>query len=291
LTRFRLRFLLQEFDLAGPDVLLGRSPECQVTLEDPLVSRRHARVVIEDDTAVIHDLGSRNGVRVNGRRIQEPTRLKDGDRLRLGTQELVFFAMRRNERLARTTGFMRTCRACGTPFPEQAWSCPHCGHQSTDDETVTGVKVEVPRRWTFQLLTEVGDRAIEIGNYDQAERILRRAAKEIAEREGAGESIDATQVHLLGAFALRVAQVGSKPSWVSWTLDLHRTHGFFPAHDVVEALVELSWEGMEIERRALLAFTQWADASSVADVAAAADVEKLRGLTERLIATGTEGRG
>jgi hypothetical protein len=38
-ARFRLRFLLQELDLIGPVVTLGRSSECQITLEDPLVSR------------------------------------------------------------------------------------------------------------------------------------------------------------------------------------------------------------------------------------------------------------
>jgi hypothetical protein len=289
LTRFRLRFLLQEFDLAGPDVVLGRSPECHVTLEDPLVSRRHARVIIDGESAVIHDLGSRNGVRVNGRRIQEPMRLKDGDRLRLGTQELVFFAVSRDERVARTTGFMRTCRACGTPFPEQARSCPHCGHHSAEDETMSGLKVDMPRRWTFQLLTEVGDRAIDIGNHEQADRILRRAAKEVADRESAGEVLDATQVRILGAFALRLARLGDRPSWVSWALDLHRTHGYFPAHDVIEALVGLDWDAMRPEREALEAFTRWVESSHVASVAAAGEVEKLKGLSARLTSTGTEG--
>jgi hypothetical protein len=287
LTRFRLRFLLQEFDLAGPDVLLGRSPECQVTIEDPLVSRRHARVVIEGGTAVIHDLGSRNGVRVNGRRVHEPTRLKDGDRLRLGTQELIFFASSREEREARTTGFMRTCRACGTPFPEQAWSCPHCGHQSADADTVSGLRTDVPRRWTFQLLTDVGDRAIDVGNYEQAERILRRAAKEITDRQATGERLDAGQVRMLSAFALRLVKAGERPSWVSWVLELHRAHDAFPVEDVADALVALSWDVMGLERQALESFMRWAESSPAMERVAAADVEKLRGLTARLTSTGT----
>ena len=53
MARFRLKFLLQEFDLVGPEVLLGRSPECHVTLEDPLVSRQHARILIGGETAQI----------------------------------------------------------------------------------------------------------------------------------------------------------------------------------------------------------------------------------------------
>ncbi len=38
-TRFRLRFMLQEFELAPGDTLIGRSEECHITLFDPLISR------------------------------------------------------------------------------------------------------------------------------------------------------------------------------------------------------------------------------------------------------------
>ncbi len=289
MIRFRLRFLLQEFDLVGPTVVLGRSPECQVTIEDPLVSRRHAQIEIQPEAAIIHDLESRNGVRVNGRRITEPARLRDGDRIRLGTQELVFYAVSRAERVARTTGFMRTCRACGTPFPEQARSCPHCGHHASDEETMSGTRLEVPRRWTFQLLIDVGDRALEMGNHEQADRILRRAAKEVAERKAAGEALDAPQVRLLGEFALRLAHVGGRPAWAAWVLDTHRSHGFFPEQAIIDALLVLPWEEMPAERHALEIFMQWAEASRVVDSADPAAAERLRGLTERLRATGTDG--
>ena len=65
-ARFRLRFLLQELDLVGPEIILGRSPDCQITIEDPLVSRQHARITIANGVARVMDMGSRNGVRVNG---------------------------------------------------------------------------------------------------------------------------------------------------------------------------------------------------------------------------------
>lgn len=289
MLRFRLRFLLQEFDLVGPTVILGRSPECQVTLEDPLVSRRHAEIEIDSDSAVIHDLGSRNGVRVNGRRISEPTRLRDGDRLRLGTQELVFYAVSRPERVARTTGFMRTCGACATPFPEQARSCPHCGHVASDEETINATKLDVPRRWTFQLLTDVADRAMEMGNHEQADRILRRAAKEVAERRAAGESLDDAQVRLLGDFALRLAHVAGRFAWAAWVLDMHRAQGYFPAPTVVDGLLGLPWEQMPAERHSLEIFMQWAESSRVAESADPAGVERMRRLTERLSSTGTDG--
>ena len=66
MARYRLRFLLQEFDLPRGATLIGRSSDCHVTIEDPLVSRQHARIVIDGDDATLQDLGSRNGVKLNG---------------------------------------------------------------------------------------------------------------------------------------------------------------------------------------------------------------------------------
>ena len=86
MARYRLRFLLQEIDLPRGATLLGRSPECHVTLEDPLVSREHARIAIYEQSATCEDLGSRNGVKINGLAMKGPTRLKDGDRVRIGTR-------------------------------------------------------------------------------------------------------------------------------------------------------------------------------------------------------------
>src|SRR5580693_10224660 len=90
MTRYRLRFHLQEVDLHQGVTYIGRSEECGVTIEDPLVSRRHARIIYEGDDVTIEDLGSRNGVRVNGRPLQGSVSLTDGDRVRIGTQDFVF---------------------------------------------------------------------------------------------------------------------------------------------------------------------------------------------------------
>ena len=85
MARYRLRFLLQEFDLPRETTLIGRSSDCHVTIEDPLVSRQHARIVIDDDGAKCEDLGSRNGVKINGVIARGFMPLKDGDRLCIGT--------------------------------------------------------------------------------------------------------------------------------------------------------------------------------------------------------------
>jgi pSer/pThr/pTyr-binding forkhead associated (FHA) protein len=72
-------------------VVVGRSRECDVRIDDGNVSRRHCEVAQESPTAwVVADLGSTNGTEVNGRKVSRRTRLDDGDRITVGGTELVF---------------------------------------------------------------------------------------------------------------------------------------------------------------------------------------------------------
>ncbi len=71
--------------------VVGRSRECDIVLADANVSRRHAQVLpAAAGTWTIADLGSTNGVLVNGRRIQGAAQLQPGDRIALGTAEIAF---------------------------------------------------------------------------------------------------------------------------------------------------------------------------------------------------------
>jgi hypothetical protein len=70
-------------------VVIGRSQDCDVRLADPNVSRRHAEVRQEETSYWIVDLGSTNGMEVNGRRLRQ-SKLEDGDRIVLGSTEAVF---------------------------------------------------------------------------------------------------------------------------------------------------------------------------------------------------------
>jgi adenylate cyclase len=80
----------QSFTFATGEVVIGRSPECQIVLRDFGISRNHAKVVVgEDGAARIMDLKSKNGTQVNGVPVVEAP-LRDGDRIMLGKFELTF---------------------------------------------------------------------------------------------------------------------------------------------------------------------------------------------------------
>jgi len=69
--------------LYRPVLLIGRHIECDVRIDSPKISRRHCCVAVAYDRVLIRDLGSRNGVRVNGRLLEE-ARLQPGDELAIG---------------------------------------------------------------------------------------------------------------------------------------------------------------------------------------------------------------
>ena len=72
------------------EVVIGRSPECQIVLKDFGISRNHAKIVVDEDgSARILDLKSKNGTQVNGVPVVEAP-LRDGDRILLGKFQLTF---------------------------------------------------------------------------------------------------------------------------------------------------------------------------------------------------------
>jgi transcriptional regulator with GAF, ATPase, and Fis domain len=78
------------FPLAGTSLVVGRSVQADVRIADPRVSRRHAKLVRSKKGWTVEDLGSQNGVLVNGRRIEGAAPLKSGDILQLGGMRLEF---------------------------------------------------------------------------------------------------------------------------------------------------------------------------------------------------------
>jgi pSer/pThr/pTyr-binding forkhead associated (FHA) protein len=78
--------------LINGENLVGRSVDCGVRLDSTDVSRRHARIIINDDQAMLEDLGSTNGTFVNGARITSPVSLSDGMTIAFGSITALFHA-------------------------------------------------------------------------------------------------------------------------------------------------------------------------------------------------------
>lgn len=76
----------------GEELVVGRSPECSVRLDDEFASNLHAKIYQLQGRYYVEDLGSTNGTYVNGRRINYPIELRGGDRIRVGRTLMEFRA-------------------------------------------------------------------------------------------------------------------------------------------------------------------------------------------------------
>jgi pSer/pThr/pTyr-binding forkhead associated (FHA) protein len=83
--------VLSEWPLEEKQTVIGRGPDCEVQLNDPSVSRHHAKVARIYTGFFVEDLQSTNGVTLNGRRVRKHM-LQDGDIVQIGTHELRFVA-------------------------------------------------------------------------------------------------------------------------------------------------------------------------------------------------------
>jgi pSer/pThr/pTyr-binding forkhead associated (FHA) protein len=79
-----------EFPLEGDALEVGRDDDVAIRVDEPLVSRRHARLDRRGEAWVLIDLGSTNFTRVNGERLRRERELADGDRLTFGRAQCVF---------------------------------------------------------------------------------------------------------------------------------------------------------------------------------------------------------
>lgn len=76
-----------EINLPMGEIIIGRGPECYLRVDEPMVSRRHARLRVSQTSVTLEDLGSRNGSRVNGINATSVVTLNPGDILGIGTQQ------------------------------------------------------------------------------------------------------------------------------------------------------------------------------------------------------------
>jgi DNA-binding winged helix-turn-helix (wHTH) protein len=92
-ARFRVVWLEGRAALDEGEHVLGRDLDLDVFLDSPSVSRRHALIRIRGSLATVEDLGSKNGTFVRDCRIDGPTRLEDGDVIRVGSVNVTIHAI------------------------------------------------------------------------------------------------------------------------------------------------------------------------------------------------------
>jgi pSer/pThr/pTyr-binding forkhead associated (FHA) protein len=230
--RFRLRYLHHDLELSEGEFALGRSAECQLSLDDPLVSRRHALLVVAKDRVTIEDLQSRNGIAVNGQRVVGQVALKAGDRILIGSQELTLHISRETgerDRLGTTQAGRLTLPKIAaavhvsSEHPTRPASEPPVTEPGSSDP---GGDVGTERRAeAFALLGGVADKALALGRAEEAERLLATALLDVVEASRIGKQPSPTLVDVAARFAAKLATATAKGAWADYVIELYEAQG------------------------------------------------------------------
>ncbi len=209
-------------------VLIGRASDCQLRLEDPLISRRHARVRVSADNVTIEDLQSANGVYVNGTRIHRPRQLADGDRVLIGTNELSVFAYT----AAPDGGDRPTLDVLDEPGSEPE---PF----ATDLSSPSSSKSEATQRAdAFMFVGRLADKMLALGKNAEAERIMFDHMTKVLHGARAGLPVPEDVLQGAGSYAMKLARATRRGVWIDYTVELHTLTRTTMSAPVVDAFCE-----------------------------------------------------
>jgi pSer/pThr/pTyr-binding forkhead associated (FHA) protein len=93
-THYALQWGTRHVALTPGENIIGRAAGALVSVPSSKVSRRHARILVAEESVILEDLGSKNGTRVGDERINGPVALRHGDRIVIGPVLLIFRASR-----------------------------------------------------------------------------------------------------------------------------------------------------------------------------------------------------
>jgi pSer/pThr/pTyr-binding forkhead associated (FHA) protein len=247
---------VSEVELREGSLLAGRLPECDVMIDDGLVSRMHARISVRDESVVVEDLHSTNGVYVNGARITHSALLREGDRLLLGTTEISLFEARPDARVtplrarhveikpsipivvmppaarvpAQTTLPARPRDSFGKlelHLDELAIDSGDNGPASSRPADLRSLRSRssgVPstaRADALEVIGALAERLASSGNVDEARRVLSSHLKRILQGATAGLTVPDEVCLLASKHALSLARWSGQSTWIDYVVELH----------------------------------------------------------------------
>jgi pSer/pThr/pTyr-binding forkhead associated (FHA) protein len=202
--RFWLEHDGQNIELRRGTLVVGRSSSCHLVLEDSMVSRRHAELIVGEDALTVRDLGSVNGIYVNARRVEGSQRMKEGDTLQVGQREFILRSVARD---VAPTGYER--QMAETLHGESSLA----DNPPSEDQTHVGD--------VFDVLGSVADKVLAMDRGDEAERILSGVLQSILRDAKEGREITPQIAERAASYAVRIAGATSRANWLDYVVELY----------------------------------------------------------------------
>jgi len=233
--------------------VVGRSTSCQLSLDDSMVSRRHAVFTVGAARVSVEDLGSRNGVLVNKVKIQGARDLANGDEVTIGQQVMTVHLFRYEQpdpKLANTGRFeMKTTMNLEEMKPDniEEPTFVGVGLNQTQDGGMPDKRVHA-----LSLVGAVAEKALALGRTADAERLLDRPLRELLERAESGQ-LNPDSLGPGGKYAIEIAKAGGNGEWVELAFRLYQAHGQLMPAELVDELYEVL-RGVHVDRETLMAY-------------------------------------
>jgi hypothetical protein len=227
--RFHARL---DFELAVGVTIVGRGDGCQLVLDDPLISRRHACFVVDEREVTLKDLGSTNGVLVNGCRVDEVQLLVPGDQITLGhhNAELCWVPFSAADRGPRPREMNSGRPVADTIIDQRPLDSKFPIEPGPRDSDAT------QESRVLDMLAGVAEKAFELGRGADAERILRRPLEALLARVERGVAIELREAGDAGLLAVRLARATGQGLWIDYVFKLFGELRRLPPTSVVDEL-------------------------------------------------------
>lgn len=205
-TRTKIVYVLRsgadEYRLNRSQIVIGRSSSCDIQITSNLVSRQHARLTLTNLGVLVDDLGSRNGVYVNSQKVRGSYRLKSGDTLTIGDENLVLAEIEE-------------------PVEERGSITLVGGQAYRDSFGDEDPSVATRSADVFQLLAGVVDKALALGRGEEAEHIIGAHLTAALNDALHGSRLPPDLARSAAGYALKIAGSTGKPAWIDYTIRLY----------------------------------------------------------------------
>lgn len=227
--RFWLEHRGHRLELRSGENLVGRSVECQLVLDDLLVSREHASITVSEQGAWIADRGSANGVFVNGERVTAAQRLEDGDRIDIGQQELVLHAVEASRSATAARVGDETLHGMSAPVIRAPLGggapgavSPEPPRKASSESRPQGSESDsTTRANALDMLGGVADKALALGRGEAAEKMLAALLENVLEQVTTGREVDTPILEKAALYAVKLAAATEKGYWVDYAFGLY----------------------------------------------------------------------
>ncbi len=256
----RLRYLAHDLEVPPGQFVIGRSADCQLSLDDPLVSRRHALLTVSGALVTVEDLGSRNGVLVNGTKIEGPQRLADGDQITIGGQEMQLFVP---DSQSSPSSSNRQPQLRHPTLTNERMDASELRDDLEDSTVIVGSPLADPRTShpdkrvnALVLIGGVADKALAMGRGEDAERLLNRSLGDLLAKARAGEEVGPDLSEHAAGYAMRLAAGTGNGAWVDYIVELYSVQVLLLPQAIVDELYNVLRKVQRLDLPLLREYTE-----------------------------------